>query len=132
MEIRRGDIVQVISGNDKGQRGRVLNVMKEKGRVLVEGVRMIKRHTRPNASDPQGGIRDLGAIHHQAARGVDVQVQRPGQRGERRVLVGRSVAQGGPGHGTVERARVQVAVSQRGGQPSARGRLAAAKWSLSA
>jgi len=56
MHIRKGDTVQVISGNDKGKRGRVLQVLKESDRLIVEGVRMMKRHTRPTQRDPQGGI----------------------------------------------------------------------------
>ena len=56
MNIRRGDIVQVISGNDKGKRGRVLRVFGATNRLIVEGVRMMKRHTRPTQRDPQGGI----------------------------------------------------------------------------
>ena len=55
MNIRKNDTVQVISGNDKGKRGRVLAVLRDK-RVIVEGVRMMKRHTRPTTRDPQGGI----------------------------------------------------------------------------
>ena len=55
MNIHKGDTVQVISGNDKGKRGRVLAVLRDK-RVIVEGVRMMKRHTRPTTRDPQGGI----------------------------------------------------------------------------
>ena len=56
MNIRRGDIVQVISGNDKGKRGRVLRVYGGSNRLIVEGVRMMKRHTRPTQRDPQDGI----------------------------------------------------------------------------
>lgn len=56
MHIRKGDTVQIISGNDKGKRGRVLRVVKESNRLIVEGVRMMKRHTRPTQRDPQGGI----------------------------------------------------------------------------
>jgi large subunit ribosomal protein L24 len=56
MDIRRDDTVQIISGNDRGKRGRVLRVIKDSNRLLVEGVRMMKRHTRPTQRDPQGGI----------------------------------------------------------------------------
>lgn len=56
MHICRNDTVQIISGNDKGKRGRVLRVLKESDRLIVEGVRMMKRHTRPTQRDPQGGI----------------------------------------------------------------------------
>ena len=64
MDIRRDDIVQVISGNDKGKQGKVLSVLKDKKRVLVEGVRMMKRHTRPSQRDPQGGIIEREAPIH--------------------------------------------------------------------
>ena len=56
MNIRRDDTVQVISGNDRGKRARVLRVIKGGDRLIVEGVRMMKRHTRPTQRDPQGGI----------------------------------------------------------------------------
>ena len=56
MDIRKDDTVQVISGNDKGKRGRVLRVLTGSDRVIVEGIRMMKRHTRPTQRDPQGGI----------------------------------------------------------------------------
>jgi large subunit ribosomal protein L24 len=55
--IKRDDTVKVIAGRDKGKTGRVLNVDRVKGRVLIEGVSMIKRHTRPNPSRQiKGGI----------------------------------------------------------------------------
>lgn len=56
MNIRKDDQVQVISGNDKGKRGRVLSVTKDKSRVFVEGIRMMMHHTKPSARDQQGGI----------------------------------------------------------------------------
>ena len=56
MNIRRDDTVQIVSGNDRGKRGRVLRVIKGGDRLIVEGVRMMKRHTRPTQRDPQGGI----------------------------------------------------------------------------
>ena len=65
MRIRKNDQVQVIAGRDKGKRGRVLSVVPEKNRVVVEGVNMIKRHTRPNPQkNIKGGIVEReGAIH---------------------------------------------------------------------
>jgi large subunit ribosomal protein L24 len=55
--IRRNDTVQVISGRDKGKTGRVLSVSRKSGKILVEHVQMIKRHTRPNpAKQIKGGI----------------------------------------------------------------------------
>lgn len=62
--VKKGDEVVVISGNNKGQTGRILQVFPEKGQVLVEGVRMIKRHTKPNQLNPEGGIIEKeGPIH---------------------------------------------------------------------
>ena len=56
MKIRKNDQVVVISGNSRGKRGKVLKVYPERSRVIVEGVNIIKRHTRPNQKNPQGGI----------------------------------------------------------------------------
>ena len=57
MKIRKGDNVVVITGRDKGKRGRVLRVERETGKVLVEHVMMVKRHTRPNPQKQiKGGI----------------------------------------------------------------------------
>jgi large subunit ribosomal protein L24 len=55
MSIRKNDTVEVISGDDRGKRGRVLHVMPENGRILVEGVNYIWRHVRPSQQNPQGG-----------------------------------------------------------------------------
>lgn len=54
--IRKDDQVVVISGSDKGTRGRVLVIQREQGRVVVEGVNKVKRHTKPTPKNPQGGI----------------------------------------------------------------------------
>jgi large subunit ribosomal protein L24 len=57
IKIRREDTIKVIAGKDKGKTGRVLHVDRERGKVLVEGVGMVKRHTRPNPSRQiKGGI----------------------------------------------------------------------------
>ncbi len=57
MKIKREDTVKVIAGKDKGKTGRVLDIDRRNGRVLVEGVGLVKRHTRPNpAKQIQGGI----------------------------------------------------------------------------
>ena len=57
LKIKRDDVVQVIAGRDKGKSGRVLQVDRDKGKVLVEGISMVKRHTRPNPSQQiKGGI----------------------------------------------------------------------------
>jgi large subunit ribosomal protein L24 len=56
LKIKKGDQVMVITGESKGQKGRVLEINREKERVLVEGINMVSKHTKPNAKAPQGGI----------------------------------------------------------------------------
>jgi len=64
MHIRKNDTVVVITGKYKGRRGRVLEVLPKQERVLVEGVNMIKRHTRPSSRNQQGGIVEREAPIH--------------------------------------------------------------------
>ena len=54
--IRKGDTVYVITGEYKGQQGRVLEVLTRQEKAIVEGVNMVSKHTKPNAQYPQGGI----------------------------------------------------------------------------
>ncbi|CAN5779828.1 50S ribosomal protein L24 [soil metagenome] len=54
--LRKGDEVIVISGKDKGKKGKVSRIFAEDGKVVVEGINLVKRHLRPNAKNPQGGI----------------------------------------------------------------------------
>jgi large subunit ribosomal protein L24 len=54
--IKKGDTVIVITGESKGQKGRVLEVNRDKNKAIVEGVNMVSKHTKPNAKAPQGGI----------------------------------------------------------------------------
>ena len=56
LHIKTGDTVYVNAGNDKGKTGKVLAVITDKDRVVVEGVNMVSKHTKPNAKAPQGGI----------------------------------------------------------------------------
>jgi large subunit ribosomal protein L24 len=64
LHIRKGDMVRVLSGNDKGKEGKVLRVFPEKERIIIEGVNLRIRHTRPNQLHPQGGrIEQERAIH---------------------------------------------------------------------
>ena len=55
-KIKSGDTVKVIAGDHKGSEGKVLQIIKDKGRVLVEGVNLVSKHTKPSAQNPQGGI----------------------------------------------------------------------------
>jgi large subunit ribosomal protein L24 len=64
LHVKKGDSVVVISGNYKGQKGRILEVNREKERAIVEGINMIKKHTKPNAAHPQGGIIEKEAPVH--------------------------------------------------------------------
>lgn len=56
MNVVKEDTVLVISGNERGRQGKVLKTFPKTGRILVEGVNLIKRHTRPSQQSPQGGI----------------------------------------------------------------------------
>ena len=56
MHVRKGDQVVVIAGTEKGKRGRVLRLVSDKGRVVIERVNMVKRHTKPTQRNPRGGI----------------------------------------------------------------------------
>ena len=56
LNVRKGDTVKVIAGDSKGAQGRVLEVLVSERRVLVEGVNLVTKHTKPNAKNTQGGI----------------------------------------------------------------------------
>lgn len=58
IRLKKGDEVIVISGKDKGKIGKILKVLRDKDRVIVEGVAVAKRHTKPSQANPQGGIID--------------------------------------------------------------------------
>jgi large subunit ribosomal protein L24 len=56
LHIKKGDTVYVNAGNDRGQQGKVLEVIVDKQRAIVEGVNMVSKHTKPDSKNPQGGI----------------------------------------------------------------------------
>ena len=62
--LRKGDLVVVISGKNKGKQGKIARVIEETDRVVIEGVNLIKRHTRPPAKNPSGGIIEKEAALH--------------------------------------------------------------------
>ncbi len=64
MKIRKGDVVQVISGASKGKQGTVLRVEPEKNRVVIEGLNLRKRHMKPSQTNPEGGIVEFEAPIH--------------------------------------------------------------------
>ncbi|SEP96126.1 50S ribosomal protein L24 [Flavobacterium urocaniciphilum] len=56
LKIKSGDLVRVIAGDHKGQEGKVLRVLRDKNKAVVEGLNMVSKHTKPSAKNPQGGI----------------------------------------------------------------------------
>ena len=64
LHIRKGDLVFVNTGVDKGKTGRVLQVIVKDSRAVVEGINMVSKHTKPNAKNPQGGIEKKEAPIH--------------------------------------------------------------------
>ncbi len=81
LHIKKGDTVYVNTGIDKGKTGRVLEVIVEKQRAVVEGVNMVSKHTKPNAKSPQGGIvKQEASIHisnlNPVENGVPVRIGR--------------------------------------------------------
>ena len=70
--IKKGDTVYVNAGNDKGKTGKVLEVLRDKDRVIVEGINMVSKHTKPNPKAPQGGIiKQEAGIHISNVQLVD-------------------------------------------------------------
>ena len=64
LHIKVGDSVKVLSGNSRGQEGKILVIDKKKDRAVVEGQNMIKKHMKPSASNPQGGIVEMESGIH--------------------------------------------------------------------
>jgi len=56
LKIKSGDTVRVMAGDHKGEEGKVVSILREKNRAIVEGVNMVSKHTKPSAQNPQGGI----------------------------------------------------------------------------
>ena len=76
--LRVGDLVQVIAGKEKGKRGKVTKIIKDENRVLVEGLNMVVRHTRPNQRNTEGGRLDQEApIHLSNVMPIDADSDKP-------------------------------------------------------
>ena len=76
--IKKGDTVYVNAGNDKGKTGKVLTVIPEKDRAIVEGINMVSKHTKPNSKQPQGGIiKQEASIHISNLNLIDPKSQKP-------------------------------------------------------
>jgi len=87
MKIRKNDMVMIISGNDRGKSGKVLKVFPKKYRVIVEGINLRKKHTKPNQKNPQGGILEKEAsIHASNVMILDPKSNEPTRIGSRVIL----------------------------------------------
>ncbi|MDU8885919.1 50S ribosomal protein L24 [Yeosuana sp. MJ-SS3] len=64
LKIKSGDTVKVIAGDHKGSEGKVLLVIKDKNKAIIEGINMVKKHIKPSAQNPQGGIVEKEAAIH--------------------------------------------------------------------
>lgn len=91
LKIKKGDSVVVISGRDKGKAGEVLRVLRAEGRVVVQGVNLVKRHTRPRMGEPGGIIEKELAIHISNVAHIDPQSRRPTRVGFKYLDGGRKV-----------------------------------------
>ena len=90
--VRKGDTVIVIAGKERGKRGRVLRVIPDKDRVVVERINLIKRHQRPTQKIRQGGIIEReGAIHLSNVMLVDPTSGKPTRTGRRALSDGKRV-----------------------------------------
>ena len=61
LKVKKGDLVVVTSGDSRGKQGRVVEVHRDNDRVIVEGANMVKKHRKPSAQNPQGGIESIAA-----------------------------------------------------------------------
>jgi large subunit ribosomal protein L24 len=91
LKIKKGDRVVVLSGSDKGKVGEVLRVSPKENRAFVQGVRMVRRHTRPTAATPGGIIEKEGAIHISNIAHVDPKDDKPTRAGFKVLEDGRKV-----------------------------------------
>lgn len=89
LHIKKGDTVRVLSGRDRGAEGRVLVVLPEDGKAIVEGVNMVSKHLRPSQKDPEGGIVKREApIHVCKLMLVDPSTRKPTRVGRQKAEKG--------------------------------------------
>ena len=88
-KIRRGDLVTVITGKDKGKSGKVLGILPKTGKVLVEHVNVVKRHTKPNQKNQTGGIVEKEAfLHISKVMVLDPSSNKPSRLGRKKLTDG--------------------------------------------
>ncbi|MBS4210551.1 50S ribosomal protein L24 [Bacillus sp. FJAT-50079] len=86
MHVKKGDKVMVISGKDKGKTGTILAAFPKKDRVIVEGVNIVKKHSKPSQDNPQGGINSQeAAIHVSNVMPLDPKTNEPTRVGYKEV-----------------------------------------------
>jgi large subunit ribosomal protein L24 len=91
LKIKKGDKVVVIAGKDKGKTGEVLKVVPTDSRVIVQGVNMVKRHTRPAMGNPGGIVEKEAALHVSNVAHIDPKDQKPTRIGYRVLADGKKV-----------------------------------------
>jgi len=91
MKIKKGDTVVVISGRDKGRQGEVLRVLPTENRIIVQGVHIARRHTRPAMGNPGGIVETALTIHASNGPHIDPQTRKPTRIGYRMLDDGRKV-----------------------------------------
>jgi large subunit ribosomal protein L24 len=83
LHVKKGDIVRVLAGDDRGKTGKVLQVLPEKQRVVVEGVAIVKKHLRKSQDNPKGGIASKeGTLHVSNVMRLDKWEARQKKRGK--------------------------------------------------
>jgi len=84
LHIRKGDTVLVIAGDDKGKKGKVLEIFQEKNRAVVEGINIVTKHTKPSAGKPEGGLKKTeAALHVSNLQLVDPATDKPTRIGRK-------------------------------------------------
>ena len=91
LKIRKGDKVVVLTGRDKGKEGEVLRVLADENRVIVQGVNMVKRHTRPRPGEPGGIVEKESAIHMSNVAHKDAKSGKPTRIGFKVLADGKKV-----------------------------------------
>ncbi len=90
-KVKKGDQVVVIAGKDKGKKGEVLRVLPEDGRVVVQGVNVVTKHTRPSMTNQGGLVRQEGTIHVSNVAHVDPKTDKPTRVGFKTLEDGRKL-----------------------------------------
>src|SRR6202000_3165820 len=92
LKLKKGDLVQVIAGDSKGTQGKIVEVILAKNRAIVEGANMVSKHTKPNATNPNGGIvKQEAAIHVSNLAVVDPKSGKPTRVGRVKNAAGKLI-----------------------------------------